>query len=146
MKLILKLVPSCYLMTFWPWPKSKSEVSQASLLLAHWYSKELVAFPVKMSVAPGVSLSVFGSSGTFVRKQSKASLNCSIPQFFTFLTFLGREFHNFGPDIWKLCLLHFWTSLLPLNFGTSQIRPLLSSAVDHFKPEFGTNPSIIFQM
>ena len=70
------------------WPKLKSELSQASLLLAHWYSRELVALPEIRSVAPGVKPSVFGSSGTFETKLSSASLKRSIPQLLTFLTFL----------------------------------------------------------
>ena len=62
-------------------------LSPRRILLAHWNSKDLVALPEMMSVALGVRPSALGSSGTFERKQSNASLKCSMSQFFKFLTF-----------------------------------------------------------
>ena len=95
------------------------------LLPSHHLVYDGVGWPAAF-VAPGLSPSHFGSSGTLLRYSSRVCLNSSRLFVFRFLTLLGKQFHNHGPLIWKLCCLSFCTLALPFNFGIRQIQPLFS--------------------
>ena len=122
---------------------SRSSSFQIDVLLVTWWIKVFVCFPFKMSIAPGVRPSAFGSSGILVKNWSRMCLNSSwFP--LKLRTFFGRQFHSFGPATWKLWRLKFCTEDFPLDFLIWQRRPLRSSQSVHSIPQFGTNLWIIF--
>ena len=96
---------------------------------------ELVCFPVRVLVAPGVSDLVFGSSGTLTKNKSNFSLKTLRSQFFRFLMLFGIELNNLGPETWKLCFLKVWTDANSLNGGSLQLLPSLSSVGDQLTPQ-----------
>ena len=124
--------------------KSWSLSLQASVLLPTWKMMEFEGRPVSVFVAPGLKVSLLGSSGTLLKKLSNNCLNSSRLVVFRFITLFGRQFHTLGPAIWKLCSRSFWTFELPLRFGILHIRPFLSVASVHPDDFVPLKPSLLW--